>query len=90
MNNRHRKTLAILFTEPINGSLEWRKIESLFVALGATVIEGNGSRVTFLLNDKRVDFHRPHPNNEALRYRVKAAREFLELIGVTPNEHHEP
>jgi len=43
-----------------------------------------------LLNDKRADFHRPHPGNEALRYRVKAAREFLQLAGITPDEHHEP
>lgn len=79
-----------IFTDPINGAIEWRKIEALFIALGAEVVEGNGSRVTFLLNDKRADFHRPHPSNEALRYRIKAAREFLELTGVTPNEHNEP
>ena len=89
MNNRHRKTLAAVLADPLNGNLEWRKIEALFVALGATVIEGNGSRVTFLLNDKRADFHRPHPGNEALRYRVKAAREFLELAGVTTDEQHD-
>ena len=88
MNNRHKKTLAALFADPVNGNLEWRKIETLFIALGATVIEGNGSRVTFLLNAKRADFHRPHPGNEALRYRVKAAREFLQLAGITPDEHH--
>lgn len=89
MNNRHRKTLTAIFTDPVNGNLEWRKIEALLIALGATVMEGSGSRVTFLLNDKRADFHRPHPGNEALRYRVRAAREFLELAGVT-DEHHEP
>ena len=90
MNNRHRKTLAVIFADPVNGNLEWRKIEALFMALDAELIEGRGSRVTFLLNDKRADFHRPHPNNEALRYRVKAAREFLEQAGITPNEHDEP
>ena len=89
MNNKHKKTLAALFAEPVNGNLEWRKIEALLVALGAVVIEGSGSRVTFILNDKRADFHRPHPGNEALRYRVKAVREFLELAGVTPHEHHD-
>jgi len=52
MNSNHRKTLNIIFTDPING--------------------------------KRADFHRPHPNKEALRYRVKAAREFLETAGVKP------
>ena len=82
VNNRHRKTLKLLFSDPVNGNLEWRKIEALFVALGAQKYEGNGSAVTFILNDKRIDFHRPHPNKEALRYRVKAAREFLEKAGI--------
>ena len=29
-------------------------------------------------------FHRPHPAKEAKRYQVRAARAFLERIGVTP------
>ncbi len=84
MNSNHRKTLNIIFTDPINGNVEWRKIEALFLALGAEKDEGTGSAVSFFLNGKRADFHRPHPNKEALRYRVKAAREFLENAGVKP------
>ena len=83
MNNKHRKTLEVIYSDPVNGNIEWRKIEALFLALGAEKDEGNGSAVTFILNNKRVDFHRPHPNKEALRYRVKAAREFLEKAGIT-------
>lgn len=84
MNGAHRKTLIAIFAKPINGNMEWRRIEALFLALGAEIIEGNGSRVTVILNDKRADFHRPHPGKEALRYRVSAAREFLEKAGITP------
>jgi hypothetical protein len=84
MNRTHRKTLETLFSTPVNGNLEWRKIEALLVALGAKVIEGEGSRVTFFLNGKRADFHRSHPGKEALRYWVKAAHEFLEQAGVKP------
>ena len=84
MNKKHRNTLQIIYTDPVNGNLEWRKIEALFLALGAEKDEGNGSAVTFFLNHKRADFHRPHPNSEALRYRVKAAREFLGKAGITP------
>lgn len=51
---------------------------------GDTKDEGTGAAVTFLLNGKRADFHRPHPKKEALRYRVKAAREFLEKAGIRP------
>ena len=84
MNSTQRKTLKALFANPINGDIEWRRIETLFVALGAEVIEGRGSRITFLLNGRRRDFHRPHPGKEALRYRVREARDFLTEAGITP------
>ncbi len=84
MNTKQRKTLFAIFTDPINGNIKWRSIESLLVALECQVIEGSGSRVTFILNGQRADFHRPHPGKEALRYRVKDAREFLLRAGVTP------
>jgi len=61
----------------MGANLEWRKIEALFMALGAVKDGGQGSSVTFVLNDKRADFHRPHSSKDALRYRVKAARSFL-------------
>lgn len=76
--------MAALFADPVNGNLEWRKIEALFLALGAERTERPGSVVSFFLNGVRVDFHRPHPDKAALRYRVKDAREFLRQAGVTP------
>jgi hypothetical protein len=82
MNSRQRKTLEALLADPINGALEWGRVESLFVALECRVIEGPGSSVTFEKDGRRATFHRPHPGRESLRYRVKAAREFLERIGV--------
>ena len=84
MNSSHRKTLEKIFLDPVRGNIEWRRIETLFLALGATKDEGAGAAVTFILNGKRADFHRPHPTKEALRYRVKAAREFLEKAGIRP------
>lgn len=82
MNNKHRKTLDAVFADPINGNLEWSRIESVLTALGCRVIEGPGSAVTFEYSGHRANFHRPHPGKEALRYRIKAIREFLEKIGV--------
>ncbi len=82
MNTKHNKTLVSIFLQPTPSLLEWRKIESLFVALGAEVIEGNGFRVSFILNDEKADFHRPHPDKEAKRYQIKNARDFLERAGV--------
>ncbi|MFN8486905.1 MAG: type II toxin-antitoxin system HicA family toxin [Caldilineaceae bacterium] len=84
MNNKQRQTLLDIFSDPVNGNIEWRKIESLLLALGCESIEGSGSRVTFLLNGQRIDLHRPHPGKEALRYRVKDVRLFLQRAGVTP------
>lgn len=69
---------------PVPVSLEWRKIEGLFRALGAQTIEGNGSRVRFVLNGVVATFHRPHPQKEAKPYQVRDARTFLDEAGVKP------
>lgn len=84
MNSAHRKTLAAVFATPTPSSLEWRKIESLLIALGVKVIEGNGSRVRFELNGVVASFHRPHPRKEAKPYQVRDARDFLLQAGVQP------
>ncbi len=73
----------MIFTDPVNGNMPWRKIETLFSALGAIRTERAGSAVSFVLNDVRADFHRPHPDKEALRYRVKDAQNFLKQAGIT-------
>jgi hypothetical protein len=84
MNSRHRKTLEIIFSAPISGNLQWDRIEALLVAVGCNVVEGSGSSVTFEKDGRRAYFHRPHPQREALIYRVKAAREFLVKLEITP------
>lgn len=84
MNKQHQKTLNIIFGKPIAKTLEWNKIETLFVALGATAIEGRGSRVRFELNGVVATFHRPHPQKEAKPYQVRDARQFLEQAGIKP------
>ncbi|HET7268620.1 MAG TPA: type II toxin-antitoxin system HicA family toxin [Oleiagrimonas sp.] len=84
MNRAHRKTLDVIFANPVNGNLDWSRIEALLVALGCNRIEGSGSSVMFEKDGMKVFFHRPHPGKEALRYRVKDARDFLLRIGVTP------
>jgi hypothetical protein len=76
--------LAAIFTDPVNGNMEWDKIEALFISVGCRVIEGSGSSVTFEKDGIRSYFHRPHTSKSALRYRIKDARKFLDLLGVTP------
>jgi len=84
MNKAHRKTLEAIFSHPTPAALEWRTIEALFLALGAELIEGGGSRVAFVLKGEKAFFHRPHPGKEAKRYQVLAAREFLSKAGYKP------
>lgn len=84
MNNKARKTLQALFADPPSKTLPWTDIEALFVALGARVTEGSGSRVKFDLQGKTAAFHRPHNPKTARAYQVELAREFLESIGVKP------
>jgi len=59
-------------------------MKSLLLALGAKLIEGDGSRVIFVINDVVVSFHRPHPHKEAKPYQVRDARSFLKQAGVKP------
>ena len=84
MNGRHRRTLQAVFRDPVSGSIVWHDIESLLLAVGCTIIEGNGSRVRFEKDGKLAFFQRPHPEKEAKRYQVKDARRFLQLLGVEP------
>jgi len=84
MNASHRKTLEAIYAVPIPNTLEWWRIETLLVALGAQVIEGRGSRVRFELNGVIAIFHRPHPEKEAKLYQVRDAKEFLLRAGIKP------
>lgn len=84
MKNTHRKTLEAIFRQPTPTSLEWRRIEALFLAMDAHLIEGSGSRVRFELKGVVATFHRPHPQKEAKPYQIKDAKNFLEKVGVKP------
>jgi len=84
MNGAQRKTLEKVLGDPINGNIEWARIESMLKAAGCRVIEGAGSSVTFEFDGRKMTFHRPHPGKEALRYRVLVVREFIERMGIRP------
>ena len=84
LNKKHQKTLEAIFSTQIPATLQWRRIEALFMALGATKKERSGSTVIFKLQGEDALFHRPHPRKEAKRYQVQKAREFLEQVGITP------
>ncbi len=82
MNSRHRKTLEAVFAKQIPRSLAFRDIESLLMAVGCEVDEGDGSRVLFTRDGVDWQTHRPHPGKEARPYHIKEARAFLEALGI--------
>ena len=84
MDRKHRKTLEAIFEKPERANIAWRDVEALFIALGAEITEGNGSRVRVALKDVRAVFHRPHPRKETNKGAVKSVRRFLESAGVKP------
>jgi hypothetical protein len=84
VDSKHRKTLEPIFEKPERANIPWRDIEALFIALGAEITEGNGSRVRIALKGVRAMFHRPHPSKETNKGAVKSVRRFLEAAGVKP------
>lgn len=84
MQTKHRRTLEAIFEKPERPNIPWQDIEALFIALGAEVSEGRGSRVRVALNGVRAVFHRPHPQKETEKGAVKSVRRFLQEAGVTP------
>lgn len=84
MKTKHAKTLNAIFSKPTLASLVFSDIEALVIALGGEIMEGNGSRMAFMLNGKRMDAHRPHPGKEAKRYQVENIRDWFLTMGIQP------
>ncbi len=82
MNKKHEKTLEAILTNPVKANILWKDIESLFLALGAEISEGRGSRVRVALNGVRAIFHRPHPQKETKKGAIKSVRRFLQEAGI--------
>jgi len=49
MKRKHQRTLELIFSRPVSGSLPWRDIEALFLELGGEISERAGSRVAVVL-----------------------------------------
>ena len=86
LSSKNQKTLHAIFENPLRSDVEWKKIESLFSALGAELSEGRGSRVRVVLNEVRAVFHRPHPQKETDKGALKSVRRFLDEAGITPSK----
>lgn len=91
MNRKHKHILESIFATPVRAIINWKDIESLFVALGAKIEEGRESRVRILLNGEEVVFHRPHPQKETDKARifhgeVAALKAVITFQGTTVDE----
>lgn len=84
MKRKHRKTLELIFKQPVSGSVKWSDIESLLESPGAKVTERAGSRVAVgLFGEMRV-FHRPHPSPDTDKRAVVTLKNWLKSHGVKP------
>lgn len=84
LRKKHQKTLEDIFAKPTKAGVAWDDIESLLIALGSEISEGNGSRVRVALNGCRAVFHRPHPEKETDKGALISMRRFLNEAGVSP------
>lgn len=86
MNRKQQRTISAIFNDPVRSNISWLDIEELFMALGAEVSEGSGSRVRVYLNGVRAVFHRPHPEKETDKGAVMSVRRFLQEAGIAAEE----
>ena len=84
MKRKHQKTLELIYTRPVNGSIRWKDIEALFQALDAEIEEREGSRISVTLFGEVRVFHRPHPSPDTDKGAVSSVRKWLEDNGVKP------
>ena len=82
MNTKNKKTIENIYKRPTPNNILWADIENLFVALGAEISEGAGSRIRVKLNDVRAVFHRPHPEKLTDKGAVNSVKRFLDNAGV--------
>ncbi len=84
MKREHQKILERIFARPASGTLPWRDIETLLIALGAEVSEREGSRVGIKLFGEVRVFHRPHPSPNTDKGALASVRKWLHDHGITP------
>jgi hypothetical protein len=84
LNNKHQRTLQDIFRRPVSGTVNWRDIEALFIALGGEIKQRAGSRIAVILFGEVMVFHRPHPAPSTDKGAVNSVRKWLENNGVRP------
>ncbi len=86
LSRKHRRVLERIFLDPVSGTIKWDDIEGLLKAVGAQISEGAGSRIRVDFGSFLSVYHRPHPSPDAVKGAVKAVRNDLTRLGVTPGK----
>ncbi len=86
MNKKQRKTLELIFKDPVPSDIRWTDIETLFKGFGGIIEEREGSRVCVKLLGVKLVFHRPHPQKITDKAAVKSVRKFLKDAGINYDE----
>lgn len=84
MESWRQTAFAAVFRDPIPSTIEWETVEDLLILVGCRVLDGDGPRVRFEKNGIVAIFERPPPGKRVKRYQIRAVREYLESLGVTP------
>lgn len=85
ISRKHHGTLQAIFRRPVSGTIRWKNIEALFLALGAEIEEREGSRVAVIFPGQMpAIFHRPHPSPMTDKGAINAIRQWLTSLGYTP------
>ncbi len=84
MNSKHAKTKAALFENPVRRDLRFTKVKVLLLALGAQILQREGSRVKITIDRFEVVIHAPHGTEPLKPYQVHALRKLLIDTGVKP------
>jgi hypothetical protein len=80
----HAKTLELIFARPVSANVRWADIEALFLELGATITEREGSRIAVVLFGQVQVYHRPHPRPTTDKGAIASIRKWLESNVVKP------
>jgi len=78
LKSRHQRTLGLIFTHPVPGSIQWSEVLALLRVLGAEITEREGSRVAIFLFGEIKIMHRPHPSNTVDKGAVASLRKWFE------------
>lgn len=84
MKAKHTKTLRLIFSRPTPAGVKWIDAMALLEALGAEIIEAEGSRVAVILFGQVKVMHRPHPSPDIDKGAVASIRKWLEENGIKP------